>query len=463
MLSSIVKQRHISSASPHTMIPQLSALLLAGALSVVALPTESLSKRADPKAVFAHVIVGNTYNYNIDKWKSDVLLASSKAIDAFTMNVGRDDWQPARVKDAYNATQQVAPNFKLSVSLDMTSLACATVADGRNIINNFITPFKSHPNRYTYNGKMFLSTFAGQSCTFGQGSAPAGWKWLVNNAGTPLYFIPNVQIDDATQLSTTWSFIDGYKLWNAWPRSATDGNQWDDDAWWMSNVKGKGYLTLVSPWFFIHRPGGNPEINNRYLRGDNFEYRQRWQQLISNRGSLPFVEVATWNDYGESHYIGPMSGAWPSDVKYITPNNDHQAWADYTWYYATWWKSGAAPTIGTDRVYMWARPHPKNATVCSSDGVGAVLNANWADDLLYISLFLKSPAQAYCYSGGKNSGTKSLSTGVNEFTVPLSAGGVGCTVTRNGVTIINYKPTDFTYSTSPSVCNMNAWTGLLRG
>ncbi|CAE6511011.1 unnamed protein product, partial [Rhizoctonia solani] len=107
--------------------------------------------------------------------------------------------------------------------------------------------------------------------------------------------------------------------------------------------------------------------------------------------------------------------------------------------------------------------HPKNAAVCSNDGVGTVMNASWADDVLYISLFLKSPAQAYCYSGGNNSGTKSLNIGVNEFTVPLAAGGVGCTVTRNGVTLINYKPTDFTYTTSPSVCNMNAWTGLLRG
>ncbi|CAE7215672.1 unnamed protein product [Rhizoctonia solani] len=445
------------------MITQLSALLLTGALAVVARPTEPLVKRADPKAVFAHVVVGNTFNYTPDKWASDISLASSKAIDAFTMNVGKDDWQPARVLDAYNAAQNAAPSFKLSVSLDMTSLACATTADGQYIIDKFITPLKSHPSRYLYNGKIFLSTFAGQSCTFGQGSAPAGWKWLVQSAGTSLYFIPNVQINDATQLSTTWSFIDGYKLWNAWPNSAADNTQWADDAWWMQNAKGKGYLTLVSPWFFIHRAGGDPSINNRYLRGDNFMYRQRWQQLISNRDSLPFVEVATWNDYGESHYIGPMSGLWPSDVKYITANNDHQAWADYTWYYATWWKSGAAPTIATDRVYMWARPHPKNAAVCSNDGVGAVLNAGWADDVLYISLFLKSSAQAYCYSGSNNSGTKSLNAGVNEFTIPLSAGGVGCTVTRNGVTLINYKPTDFSYTTSPSVCNMNAWTGLLRG
>ncbi|CUA67565.1 hypothetical protein RSOLAG22IIIB_07439 [Rhizoctonia solani] len=428
------------------MISHLSALLLTSALAVVARPTEPLVKRADPKAVFAHVIVGNTYNYTPDKWASDITLASSKAIDAFTMNVGSNDWQPARVLDAYNAAQKVAPNFKLSVSLDMNSLACATAADGQYIIDKFITPVKSHPNRYLYNGKVFLSTFAGQWCTFGQGSASAGWQSGKRLSSLRL----------GTSLTDTNYGTPGQR------RQLITLNGEADDAWWLQHAGGKGYLTLVSPWFFIHR-SGDPAINNRYMRGDNFMYRQRWQQLISNRDSLPFVEVATWNDYGESHYIGPMSGEWPSDVKYITSGNDHQAWADYTWYYATWWKSGAAPTIATDRVYMWARPQPKNAAVCSSDGVGAVQNAGWADDVLYISLFLKSPAKAYCYSGSNNSGTKDFNAGVNEFTVPLAAGGVGCTVTRDGVTLINYKPTDFTYSTSPSVCNMNAWTGLLRG
>lgn len=47
-------------------------------------------------------------------------------------------------------------------------------------------------------------------------------------------------------------------------------------------------------------------------------YRARWQQLIANRNSLPFVEVATWNDYGESHYIGPMTGLAPKGATYVT-------------------------------------------------------------------------------------------------------------------------------------------------
>ena len=98
----------------------------------------------------------------------------------------------------------------VSISLDMNSLACSSTADGQYIINNFIAPFRSHPNQYHYNSKMLLSTFAGQWCTFGQASAPAGWQWLISQAGTPIYFIPNLQIGDATTLSTTWNFIDGF-------------------------------------------------------------------------------------------------------------------------------------------------------------------------------------------------------------------------------------------------------------
>lgn len=32
-----------------------------------------------------------------------------------------------------------------------------------------------------------------------------------------------------------------------------------------------------------------------------------------------------------------------------------------TSYYATAYKTGAYPTISMDKIYVWARPHPKNA------------------------------------------------------------------------------------------------------
>jgi len=40
--------------------------------------------------------------------------------DAFALNVGREDWQKARVGDAYAAALQLQTDFKLFLSFDMT-------------------------------------------------------------------------------------------------------------------------------------------------------------------------------------------------------------------------------------------------------------------------------------------------------------------------------------------------------
>ncbi|KAG8708165.1 hypothetical protein FRC09_001404 [Ceratobasidium sp. 395] len=439
------------------MIAKLSVVFLVGALAVVASPFDH-AKRGASKAVFAHFILGNAYNFNPGVWESNIASASSKGIDVFTLNVGPDVWQPARLVDAYNAAQKAAPNFRMSISFDMTELPCASADDGQRLINNFIRPIQSHPSRYMYNSKMLLTTFAGQWCTFGQANPSDGWRWFLGAAGTPIYFIPNFQID-VSELASTWTWLDGYKLWNAWPLGQQVGNQWADDAWYLQHTRnGQGYMTMVSPWFYAHRPGGPG--TNRYLRGDNFMYTNRWNQLIQNRNSLQFVEIGSWNDYGESHYIGPTTGSIPANTPYVNSQANHNAWADLTAYYAKWFKNGIAPAITKDKVYMWARPQPKNSGVCNYDGVGRVQNADWADDNLYISVFLKAPAQATCYSGNNVAGTKNLKAGVNEFSIPLSPGSVGCSIKRYGAKVLDYKPADFTYTTSPSICSMNAWTGM---
>ncbi|QRW06948.1 alpha-1,3-glucanase [Ceratobasidium sp. AG-Ba] len=437
----------------------LVLLFLGGLMSTTS--ARSHSKRASaPKSVFSHFIVGNSYNFDSNMWASNIKLASSKSIDAFTLNLGPDVWQPERVKTAFDTAQQVAPNFKMSLSFDMTELPCGSAADGQSLIDKFISPIKTHPSRYLINSKMLVSTFAGQWCTFGQANPSDGWKWFLAAAGTPVYFMPNFQID-VSELASTWTWLDGYKLWNAWSLTQQDNNQWADDAWYMQHTRpGQGYLTMVSAWYFSHRPGSP---NNRYYRGDNFMLTKRWKQLIQNRNSLSFVEIGSWNDYGESHYIGPLTGSIPANTLYVNSNADHTAWADLMAYYAKWFKNGNPPAITKDKVYMWARPHPKDAGICNSDGIGAVPNANWADDLLFVSVFLKASAQVSCTSGGNKSGTKTLNTGISEFSLPLSSGSVSCLIKRNGATVISYKPTAFTYTTSPSVCSMNAWTGMKSG
>lgn len=84
-------------------------------------------------------MVGNTFPYVLQDWADDIALAHAAGIDGFALNVGRDEWQPARVNDAYvlpqllptlrylhtmtfsryQAALQSGLDFKLFLSLDM--------------------------------------------------------------------------------------------------------------------------------------------------------------------------------------------------------------------------------------------------------------------------------------------------------------------------------------------------------
>lgn len=129
---------------------------------------------------------------------SDITLASSKGIDGFALNVGSDSWQPTQVANAYAAAKSFGTNFKLFVSLDMSSLPCTAAGDTATV-QNYITTYSSHPNQLLYDSKMVLSTFAGESCTFGQGSLNDAWTTAVKASSLPaVYFIPSFFVDPAT-------------------------------------------------------------------------------------------------------------------------------------------------------------------------------------------------------------------------------------------------------------------------
>ena len=122
---------------------------------------------------------------------TDITLAASKSIDAFVLNVGRDSWEPARVADAFQAVKTCSERgirFSLLFSFDMTSLPCTQAGDA-DTLRNYITTYTPQPNYFVYGGKALVSTFAGDSCTFGQGSPDAGWRYAVKN-GPQVFFVP---------------------------------------------------------------------------------------------------------------------------------------------------------------------------------------------------------------------------------------------------------------------------------
>lgn len=449
--------------------------------------THHLSKRTNStKFVVAHFMVGNSYPYTVDNWLSDIQLAYQSGIDGFALNVGTDSWQPQQVANAYEAAQQSGTGFKLFMSFDMSSLPCSTAADAATL-RNYITTYATHPNQFLYNGRVFASTFSGESCTFGQGSAVSGWssQFIQQLSGSnAVYFVPSFFVDTST-FSTYSGVIDGMFNWNsAWPVQVTTsyassilgaiGNILQNPSSALNSLSSlvgsttpdqqyinalnamgdtKTYMAAVSPWFFTHYSPQTYNKNWIYLSDDHL-YAKRWESLVQIRDQVDIVECLTWNDYGESHYLGPIEGDQPNSQAWVD-GFDHTGWLNLTLYYATAFKTGSYPPVTKDQIVMWSRPHPALAT--APDPVGQPQNFQITEDKVWAVVLATSSGTVTLSTSSSQSQTFSVSAGVSKLTIPITSGGyMAATLSRNGQTVINLKSTNFTFNPNPPSYNFNA-------
>ncbi|KAL1677782.1 glycoside hydrolase family 71 protein [Schizophyllum commune] len=457
------------------------------------------------KLVVAHHMIGNVYPYTQADWADDIALASSSGIDGFALNMGTDDWQPERVADAYQAAQEAGNNFKLFLSLDMTVWPCNS-ADSASKLRALVNKFADHPNQLKMNDRVFVSTFSGETCNFGQGSVADGWKsqfYQHPELAGKIHFVPSFFVDPA-QFSQFADIMDGDFNWNsAWPIEVTtqsaqsilsgakvvsnlassvagnatvDGTSFTSLLGGLSNALGpllgsldtdekhlqslnslsgnkrdgskRTYMASASPWFFTHYGVETYNKNFLYL-SDQHLYSNRWENLIASRDSFDIVQLLTWNDYGESHYLGPIKGAQPKSNAWVD-GFDHTAWLDMTRYYATAFKTGAFPAIEKDRLIMWARPHPARAQ--AADPVGPPTNFELTEDAVWAVAMTSGPATVTL-----NGQSFDVPAGLTRLAVPLAAGeGMEGSISRDGAETVQLKP-EFTFEANPKTYNFNAF------
>ncbi|KZT20315.1 glycoside hydrolase family 71 protein [Neolentinus lepideus HHB14362 ss-1] len=448
-------------------------------------------RQSNSKYVVAHHIVGNTYPYTVDDWANDIALASGHGIDAFALNVGNESFEYDRVADAYTAAQNSGAGFKLFFSFDMSSLACSTPQDAAYLVGN-VTKYASHPNQFKYDNLVFVSTFSGETCTFGQGSVSQGWQtqFIDNLSGAnAVYFVPSFFVDPTT-FSTYNSVMNGAFNWNSgWPISLTtdvanqqlsaagtsldnlDSNgetilqsyicATDTDKSYISGISAmsqtatnRAYMAAVSPWFFTHYGPDTYNKNWIYL-ADWHLYPRRWQNLVSLRTSVDIVEIITWNDYGESHYLGPIEGAQPNSQSWVD-GFDHQGWLDMTPYFSAAFKTGSYPAITQDKIYLWARPHPRNATA-SADSVGPPTSYQLADQLWAV-VMTTADSTVTLSTSSTNSKNFSVNAGLSLLNMPLTPGGsMSGVISRNNQSIVSLSPSGYTFNPNPTTYNYNAF------
>ncbi|KAK4153837.1 glycoside hydrolase [Chaetomidium leptoderma] len=297
----------------------------------------------DPgRKVFAHYMVGVTCDQTPEQWAHDITCAKAAGIDGFALNIGPSDhWTSTQLEHAYRVAEHFG-GFTLFVSFDMAA-GCWSVPQVVGVINRF----KGSPAQMMVDGRPLVSTFEGPDW------AP-NWPVVRNETGD-ICLIPDWSSLGPHGVGQRLDLIDGAFSWDAWPRAGQSKMTTVEDLLYKDTLRGKKYMMGVSPWFYTDLPQWN---KNWYCSSESLWY-DRWQQILE---VIPdFVQIITWNDFGESSYICDDSSAQVvcGAEKYVS-GRSHSAFRAVLPYLIAAYKSGSAEIDWQeqDTAVAWYRTAP---------------------------------------------------------------------------------------------------------
>ena len=426
--------------------------------------------QASQKYVFAHFIVsphprfhplaeplltdrqvGNAANMSPGDWQNDISLAKAAGIDGFALNIAtQDSYTDTVLQTAYAAAESVG-GFSLFLSFDYASGGPWQASDVVSKINSY----SGQAAQFQYQGKTFVSTFEGTDNIN---------DWSSIKSQTNCYLVPDWTSLGPAGFGTQASVADGAFSWDAWPEGASDMTD-DEDQAWQSMLGSRPYMMGVSPWFYTNLAQWD---KNWLWRGADL-WHDRWQQVIELQPDL--VEIITWNDYGESHYIGPVYAAGvPQGADYVTDVHTHEGWLALLPEYIAAYKSGNATTNGTapatDTATVWYKINPGDAgntggTTGNNPGQGqpAMSPQPVSEDGVFFTVSVTAPSDVSVQIGS-NQATSLRATvaGINHFSVPLNGatGAVTVNVSRNGQQVTSVTGPEITTDCADGNVNWNA-------
>ncbi|KAF1986904.1 glycoside hydrolase family 71 protein [Aulographum hederae CBS 113979] len=425
---------------------------------------------ADAQDVFAHIVTGVFADYTPELWARDIKLAQDSLIDGFVLNIAPPyaGNTKTQIANAFNAANAASTPFKLFFSFDYLGAGGDNPAWPRDGVVQVLKDWGSNSAHFLYKNAAYVSTFEGTENV-------GDWPYIRSQLSFPIFFVP-----DWTSLGPTGldlSLVDGAFSWNMWPEGPNNMTSTPDLAWSNSmRAAGKLFMMGISPWFFTDLPGYG---KNFTWRGDSM-WHTRWMEDVYEV-KPEIVEIVTWNDYGESHYISPIftpgipTGDQTDAIRYVE-DMPHDAWRDVLPYYISKFKNGGTePTIEKERLVYWYRLTPASAG--NANGVTGN-NCNYQDcfapgdileDAVFVTALVKSlPADVTIQIGGN--AVKSFpatQTGANHFTAPFDGqtGKVTFTITRRGDAsltgigeAVTSEPTG-----ADGLTNFNAWVGGVSG
>ncbi|KAJ7116966.1 glycosyl hydrolase family 71-domain-containing protein [Mycena epipterygia] len=341
----------------------------ASALLAQAVPhnaTHLAGRQSTSKLVFCHFMIGVVSDRTT--FDDDMIRAKALGIDAFALNIGTDSYTDTQLGFAYASA--AANGMKVFISFDFNWY---TTAQG-SAVGAKIAQYASLPAQLFIGTKAFAGSFAGDGVDVAALRAAAG---------------------------ADFSVLDGVLNWVGWesngankaPSGGVTLTVAAGDSSYESTLQGKGTLRQ------------EPVFPSDLL------WYQRWVEVLALQPT--FVEIITWNDYGESHYIGPLS----------SPHTDDGS--------SKWANEMGAPTGTT--------PWPTTSSLSPS-----------------------SPPRAVTVNSGGTLYTFSAPAGAAAFAVPFKVGAQAFALLRNGATVMSATSLKLIQNVCPcGLYNFNAYVGTV--
>lgn len=226
-----------------------------------------------------------------------------------------------------------------------------------------------------------------------------------------------------------------------------------------------------------------PAYNKAWVwRGDRLWY-DRWRQVLEIRPD--FVQIVSWNDFGESHYVGPIfepgiPQSANADARSYVEGYPHEAWLETLPFHIAAYKHAMhpdkpAPVVrkGEDRVVFWYRTAraSKGATRATGNHSASLINTgayqqhylapDMVEDRIFAIALLSKPGDISIAIGDYAASRESnLPAGISFASRPFD-GQTGKVTVRSssgcfgvGTSIYN-EPAD-------GVANFNAWVGCAK-
>ena len=368
-----------------------------------------------PPLVFAHYML-ITRPPNGD-YTNDINLAKEAGIDAFVVNYGGwdVDWtqQESNLKDFYSAAEKLG--FKLFLSID-----CTSVTDP-SMVTSLVNQYSQSPAQLKVNDSIMLSSF--------ETNSPA-WNWqtdVIDKINGKVTLLPGTLSDDASSVFSASDRGAGAFTWIHPTKTVQQEASTDDQFAAQRNQTGKLWMAGIGSWFFKRFD----ESNNWSQAQDEGMFFDRWMHLLQLKPN--YIELLTWNDWGESSYLGP------ADVTNSCPTCywaklDHCAFLKMSAIFIQAFKSGSTNFIASpeyEDVFFFYRTQP-STTMGALDILALPTDAQTLKNNVYVVSFLNSPASISLQGGTAAPTTFDAPAGINLKAIPWTLGNQTLTANRAG-------------------------------